>query len=116
MPLPGFKQFKFFGFSDVGKVRKHNEDSYLCNEKARLFLVADGMGGHASGETASQMAISRVEEYMTRSRAEEARPPIIPATALPGETGVWPSCSAAHALYSRMTKNTPETMDGVQEK
>jgi protein phosphatase len=73
MPQPGFKQFKFFGFSDVGKVRKHNEDSYLCNEKARLFLVADGMGGHASGETASQMAISRVEEYMTRSRAEEAR-------------------------------------------
>ena len=72
MPQPEFKQFKFFGFSDVGKVRKHNEDSYLCNEKARLFLVADGMGGHASGETASQMAISRIEEYMTRPRAEEA--------------------------------------------
>ncbi len=71
MPEPGVKKFKFFGFSDVGKVRKHNEDSYLCNEKARLFLVADGMGGHASGETASQMAISRVEEYMTRSRFEE---------------------------------------------
>jgi serine/threonine protein phosphatase PrpC len=72
MAEPGFKQFKFFGFSDVGKVRKHNEDSYLCNEGARLFLVADGMGGHASGETASQMAISRVEEYMARSRSEEA--------------------------------------------
>ena len=73
MAEPGFKQFKFFGFSDVGKVRKHNEDSYLCNEGARLFLVADGMGGHASGETASQMAISRVEEYMARSRSEVAR-------------------------------------------
>ena len=73
MPEPGFKKFKFFGFSDVGKVRKHNEDSYLCNEEARLFLVADGMGGHASGETASQMAISRVEEHMTRPRSREGR-------------------------------------------
>ena len=72
MPESGFRQFKFFGFSDVGKVRRQNEDSYLCNEAARLFLVADGMGGHASGETASQMAISRVEEYMMRSRPQEA--------------------------------------------
>jgi protein phosphatase len=73
MPESGFRQFKFFGFSDVGKVRKHNEDSYLCNEEARLFLLADGMGGHASGETASQMAISRVEEYMMRPRTPESR-------------------------------------------
>ena len=45
--------FKNFGFSDVGKVRTHNEDSYLCNEKEGIFFVADGMGGHTSGETAN---------------------------------------------------------------
>ncbi len=63
-------RLKFFGFSDPGRARDHNEDSYACNEKARLFLVADGMGGHASGETASQLAVKSVEEFVIRSRSE----------------------------------------------
>ena len=68
--------FKNFGFSDVGKVRTHNVDSYLCNEKEGIFFVADGMGGHTSGETASQLAISCTEEFVIRSRSEDIRWPI----------------------------------------
>jgi serine/threonine protein phosphatase PrpC len=68
--------FKFFGFSDVGKCRERNEDRYLCNNEERLFLVADGMGGHASGDEASLVAVEALEEFIVRSRKEEMKWPI----------------------------------------
>lgn len=61
-------EFKSFGFSDIGKTHEHNEDTYLRNDNEGLFLVADGMGGHVSGDTASQLAVKCVEEFVTRSR------------------------------------------------
>jgi protein phosphatase len=54
----------------------HNEDSYLCNPKEKLFLVADGMGGQASGEIASKMAVQSAEDFVVRSRAEDITWPI----------------------------------------
>ncbi len=63
-------EFKSFGFSDIGKTHEHNEDSYLRSDKEGLFVVADGMGGHVSGEMASQLAVESVEAFITRSRSE----------------------------------------------
>ena len=53
------------GRSDIGKVRRKNEDSYLLNESIGLYVVADGMGGHRGGDVASQMAIEAIDQYMS---------------------------------------------------
>jgi PPM family protein phosphatase len=76
---------KTFGITDCGKVRKSNEDQFLIaelskamrvwqtslpepklqigEERAHLFLVADGMGGHQAGERASAMAVAAIENF-----------------------------------------------------
>jgi serine/threonine protein phosphatase PrpC len=68
--------FKSFGFSDPGKINKKNEDNFLCDNNEGLFLVADGMGGHASGETASKIAIDTVNEFIVTSRADGIKWPV----------------------------------------
>jgi serine/threonine protein phosphatase PrpC len=48
------------GATDVGRIRAHNEDSFLVDAQRGVFLVADGMGGHAAGEIASAIASEAV--------------------------------------------------------
>lgn len=59
--------------SDVGRKRQKNEDSYLLNDKLNVYIVADGMGGHAGGEYASRIAITTIEEkFSSESGAKDA--------------------------------------------
>jgi len=59
---------RFYAATDVGKVRDHNEDNFLVDKKLGLFIVADGMGGHAAGEVASAMAVRTVHEEIKREK------------------------------------------------
>lgn len=59
---------RFFAATDVGRVRDHNEDNYLVDKKLALFVVADGMGGHAAGEVASALAVRTVHEEIRKQR------------------------------------------------
>jgi serine/threonine protein phosphatase PrpC len=57
-----------FGLSDVGRKREQNEDSFAIDEALGLYVVADGMGGHAHGEVASRTAVDVVREYVAARR------------------------------------------------
>ncbi len=75
-----------FGLSHVGRQRQHNEDSFLVEDTAKLFLVADGMGGHAAGEIASRIAVDSISEFIVHTKEDD---------------GTWPHAYDEH--YKRST-------------
>lgn len=77
---------KAAGLTHVGRQRQHNEDSYLVEQDAHLFLVADGMGGHAAGEIASRIAVDSISEFILHTKEDD---------------GTWPHAYDEH--YKRST-------------
>ncbi|MEA2571400.1 MAG: family protein phosphatase [Acidobacteriota bacterium] len=79
-------QVTAFGLTHVGRQRQHNEDSYLVAGEPGLFLVADGMGGHAAGEIASRIAVDSISEFILHTKEDD---------------GTWPHAYDEH--YKRST-------------
>lgn len=65
-------RIRYAAKTDPGLKRNHNEDYFSLIEDEQLFLVADGMGGHACGEVASKMAADVIREFFGRTKDEEA--------------------------------------------
>ncbi|MCK5106832.1 MAG: Stp1/IreP family PP2C-type Ser/Thr phosphatase [Elusimicrobiales bacterium] len=67
-------KIKFECLSDVGKSRKNNEDNVLVSDELDLAIVADGMGGHNSGEVASKIAVTVTKEKYESMTLTQSKP------------------------------------------
>jgi PPM family protein phosphatase len=61
------------GETNVGMKRNHNEDNFSIYEESGLYIVADGMGGHASGEVASKMAVDALKDFFKATSEDPER-------------------------------------------
>ena len=83
-------QVRSYGVTDIGRRRKQNEDAFLRNDDVRLFVVADGMGGHAAGEIASAEAVDTIYDMFKRGLPALGREesPLTDAAGAPVEHGM----------------------------
>lgn len=90
--LPKAPKLTSAGLSDTGRVRRSNEDAFAAFADRRLFLVADGMGGHNAGEIASLATVKVIGDHLSpavlakmRGRSQEVRHALIKSFTMANE-------------------------------
>src|SRR3984957_19570434 len=80
--MPADSPFRSAAATDTGLLREHNEDRYFIDRGRGIFLVVDGVGGHAAGELAAQTALEAIRETVaatTLAAEKRVRTAIAPA-------------------------------------
>src|SRR5256885_15925505 len=67
-PLSAPTRLRSYGLTDRGRRRPLNEDAYACDDALGLYVVADGVGGHAKGEVASQESVEQIGGFVRQGR------------------------------------------------
>ena len=103
-------RFRSAARTDVGMKREHNEDSFLLNEDLGLYVVCDGMGGHAGGETASRLAVQTVEKELisTRLRADDPFASTVGLEETPLAIALQEAIEGACSMVYRTSRTEPE--------
>ena len=77
-PLP----WQGTGLTDIGLVRQSNQDSFAIENSLGLWVIADGMGGHAGGHIASQLVVSSIVDYVCQAKEKCSHEPYANTTTL----------------------------------
>ena len=88
------------GLTDIGCKRTRNEDNFLCDISFQLFIVADGMGGRALGETASKVVVTLLPLMLKESLSSRSTSTPEATTSLVVDV----LCRLSHDLYQQSQK------------
>ncbi len=89
-------KLKAIGLTDVGRKRANNQDCLVVNDRAKLFVVADGMGGHVAGEVASQIATDTLNKIFSSVMSRSFDPTVFFIQAVQ---------EANHNIYDKAMQN-----------
>jgi protein phosphatase len=104
-----------FGATDVGRRRQTNQDAFLCDDEVGVWLVADGMGGHAAGEVASREAVDTVHGMLKRERLKLGHVEGLDAETAPHATRLMESSiqAATYMVYGMAELDTDKAGMGT---